>query len=635
MAKQDDIDSTEKLLELIRSNNQKSYEDFDEGSKPSGFGRLKIAFSNPIFRKATTIGVDLGHDDLKMIKMHRISENKFEMLDYTRVPFAADVSRDSEEFHQFLKPVIAEFAGRAKNVELWCTISSARVETRPLRIPKVPAKQLPNSVYWSYQKDAPFDEKDKVFDFEILGDIEDGGTIKTDVMAYTAPLEEVKALKELFLKAGFPLTGISIVPYAFQTLLRTRRIESDEPNVSSLYIGRDWSRIDIFSNGNLMLSRGIKAGVRTMIEALRKGIEGNRLELSLVKTAQDDTRRIRAVKRKLNLDFEKAQQHFFGLIHDSAFDIPDTREIAAREDNIFNMILPALERLVRQVERTLRHFSLNYDNARVGKIFISSGVRPHQRILDYMGEELGIPTEAINPFASSPNFLTMVPWPDSVSEQSSFAPAMGMALSSNGITPNFLHTYKDKEKAIIGQRINRGVLTGFFLIIAVCVGITFWQDMQIREKQTQRNFLEQKLASFNLRVDQDIILKLLDQHRAKNESILELSKTYLDLAVISEITSLTPANINLLSISADFGALPSQNEPADKKKQKTKAVPKKVIVLDGIIQGDRLNLESILAGYLMDLKNSPLFDQPSINKTSFEFYENREVLHFTAQLNLT
>ena len=91
-----------------------------------------------------------------------------------------------------------------------------------------------------------------------------------DVMAYTAYLEEVKALKNLFLKAGFPLTGISIVPYAFQALLRTPRIYSDEPNVSSLYIGRDWSRIDIFPNGNLKLSRGIQAGVRTMIEALCK-----------------------------------------------------------------------------------------------------------------------------------------------------------------------------------------------------------------------------------------------------------------------------------------------------------------------------------------------------------------------------
>jgi type IV pilus assembly protein PilM len=626
LARKDDISSTEKLLELIRSDNEKTYKDYDQDTPNTGLGRLKSVFRNPIsFSKATTIGIDLGHDDLKMVKVHRISDTKFEMLDYSRVPFDPEISRDSDEFHQFLKPALTDFCDRSKNIELWCTISSARVETRPLRIPKVSAKQLPNTVYWSYQKDAPFDDKEKVFDFEVLGDIEDGGTIKTDVMAYTAPLQEVKALKDIFARAGFPLTGVSIVPYAFQTLLRTRRIETDETNVSSLYIGRDWSRIDIFSNGNLMLSRGIKAGVRTMIEALRKGIEGNRLELSLVKTSDADTRRIRAVKQKLNLDFEKAQQHFFGMIHDETLNIPDTNEIAAREDNIFKMILPALERLVRQVERTLRHYALNYDNARVGKIFISSGVRPHQRILDYMGEELGIPTEAINPFASGSNFLTMVPWPDSVSEQSSFAPAMGMALASNGVTPNFLHTYKDKEKEVRSQRVNHGIFACIFVFIAMCVGIALYQDSEIREKEDQARFLQQKLASFNLRVDQSLILNLLDQYRAKNKSVMELSKTYLDLAVISEIAKLTPQDISLMSISADFGDLPSE-------KNKT---PEKKIILDGIIKGDRLNLESMLAGYLIMLKNSELFDQPTIDRKSFEFYENRGVLHFTAQLTLS
>jgi hypothetical protein len=45
-------------------------------------------------------------------------------------------------------------------------------------------------------------------------------------------------------------------------------------------------------------------------------------------------------------------------------------------------------------------------------------------------------------------------------------------------------------------------------------------------------------------------------------------------------------------------------------------------------------LESALAGYLLELKNSPLFDQPNISSKSFEFSGNNEVLRFKAQLNL-
>ncbi len=117
---------------------------------------------------------------------------------------------------------------------------------RYLKIPKVPQKQMPNAVYWSFKKITSFNEKDTTFDFEVLGDIQEGSSEKTEIMAYTAPTQEIKKLKDIFSKSGFPLAGISIVPFAFQNLLLNNWVGTDAKNVSSLYIGRDWSRIDIF-----------------------------------------------------------------------------------------------------------------------------------------------------------------------------------------------------------------------------------------------------------------------------------------------------------------------------------------------------------------------------------------------------
>ena len=57
-------------------------------------------------------------------------------------------------------------------------------------------------------------------------------------------------------------------------------------------------------------------------------------------------------------------------------------------------------------------------------------------------------------------------------------------------------------------------------------------------------------------------------------------------------------------------------------------------MVDGIIKGNRLTLESSLAEYLIALKNSPLFDQPTINKKSIEQLNNQTVIRFTAQLDL-
>ena len=151
----------------------------------------------------------------------------------------------------------------------------------------------------------------------------------------------------------------------------------------------------------VITSRGIKAGVRTMLEGLRKEIESSSKGLALVKAPDEDVGRIRAVKKKLKLDLELAQQYFFGYTPAATPEEEAGRKLSINENKIFLMIQPALERLVRQVERTIRHFALNYENTRISKIFISSGVSPHRKILSYIGEELGMPSEVLNPFSES------------------------------------------------------------------------------------------------------------------------------------------------------------------------------------------------------------------------------------------
>jgi type IV pilus assembly protein PilM len=635
LAKQNEISSTERLLDLIRSESQEGFTDSAFSSQEPA-GRRKSLLRNPIsFRKNITVGVDIGYDDLKLVKLKRVSENTYELLEYAKVPFDPEIPRENPKFHTFLRPTLAEFCGSLKAMDIWCTISSARVETRQLRIPKVSARQIPNAIYWTYQREAAFDEKEKVFDFEILDEVQEEQTTKINVLAYTAPLDEVISLKDMFAKAGFHLTGISIVPFAFQTLLRARRVESSEQQVASLYIGRDWSRIDIFSGGNLLLSRGIKAGVRTMMEGLRKEIESSSKGLSLVKAPDEDVGRIRAVKKKLKVDLELAQKFFFGYTPGAVLEGEGGRKLSINEDKIFLMIQPALERLVRQVERTIRHFALNYENTRISKIFISSGVSPHRKILNYIGEELGMPTEVLNPFSESANFLQHVPVPDTLSEQSSFAPAMGMALANNSRTPNFLFTYKDKRKDIRNRRINRIVFAGFLILMAVCVGISLIQEREIQAKDAQKKQLQQHLEGYNLRVDKNLILKLVQEIREKNRADQAIGKKYLNLAVISEVINLTPSNIRLLSIATQLGPLPDKTPKKEEKNKKQAAPPKpKVLILEGIVEGDRLTLESALAAYLMELKDSPLFDQPTISNKSFAFSGNNEVLRFTAKLNL-
>ena len=166
--------------------------------------------------------------------------------------------------------------------------------------------------------------------------------------------------------------------------------------------------------------------------------------------------------------------------------------------------------------------------------------------------------------------------------------------------------------------------------MALCVGVSFWQDRQVKAREFKLLQLRQQLNRFAVRVDKNLILKLVNETQTKLREVSEIGEKYFSVAVISEITDLTPVNVRLLSISTQVN-----NQPGKKKVPATgNAKEKGTLILDGIVQGNRLALESTLAGYLMELRNSPLFDQPTISKKSFERFESKEGLRFTARLKL-
>jgi Tfp pilus assembly protein PilN len=141
-----------------------------------------------------------------------------------------------------------------------------------------------------------------------------------------------------------------------------------------------------------------------------------------------------------------------------------------------------------------------------------------------------------------------------------------------------------------------------------------WQEQQIR-KDLQKPTAE-PARHFDVRVDKSLILKLVDQIRARNQSLRGIGDNLLGVAVLGEVANTIPANVRLLSINARLG---TAAQPAPGGKPDTS---KKVLVLDGVIFGDRATLEADLAAYLLTLKNSPLFKQPTISKKSMETMDN-------------
>jgi hypothetical protein len=361
-----------------------------------------------------------------------------------------------------------------------------------------------------------------------------------------------------------------------------------------------------------------------MIEAVAQEISKSKIDISQQSIEPSESSIFSIEEEGYILDIDEARKIFFDHISNAEpIRLEETGHIL-REHDVFGMIQPALERLVKQVERTLSHYYLHFNKERISKVYVSGQMSVYERLYVFMNEQLDIPIDTMNPFSMKLGYKGIALLPETLSEKEGFAPAIGMALSNNSLTPNFIYTYKDKQRQENARKVNQGILASILFFLAICFGLFLWGNHLIDQKKMELAKLQTEAESFKPLVSKNLIINLASKTQDKRKAVKQLGERYKGIAVINEISSITPSEIRLLSISADMG----------QKKQIDGKQPKQQIEMEGVVIGNRLTFESILAGYIVKLKDSPLFETPSIENKSFKYLDKKEVLVFSAKFDL-
>ena len=578
---------------------------------PPKTGRINIPLPRLIsLRKTSTVGIDIGHDHLRLVRAMETHGGKWKIIDRRRFDLPPKSSRDSPEFSAFLKSSLASACGSAKQSDLWVIMSAANVDVRHIRIPKVPKKQIANAVYWTVKKETPFDEREMLLDFETQGEVVEQGISKMAVMVYMAPRREIEVLRALFSRIGWPLTGISIVSFSMQNLFRTAWFPMDEGTMATLFIGNDFSQIDIFSATGLAMTRSIKAGLNSMVEALVYGFnEGHRHPKAPPLTIEQG----RKIVLSLSPDCQPLRETDAGF--------------ALGQEEVFEMIRPALERLARQVARTFEYYATTMPGEPIARVYVSGASNNYRPIVDYMGSQLGVASTVLDPLEGQ----DAVSCPDieddrSISERSAFGPALGLAFSNNDYTPNLLFTYKDKEREASVIRINRAVFAAFIVSVLICAGIFLFQNHAIAQKKRTIAGLETQIAELGPPVDRNRLLQMAAKVTQRRQLSRGYAERYLGMVLISELAALTPSNIRFTDLKINLG--PVQTGDASRQAGNAPKARAEEVTVEGLILGERPLFETSLASYVMALEASPLFQQVAIQKNVVESYIKGETLHF-------
>ncbi len=581
-ATKDEISSTAKLLDVIRG------EDASVSStsapliypSPSRGERVRELFQHlPLLRKRLVVGIAIGPDHLALVKMLPLSSTRNKLLDHRLVPFPQNSPVGSSSFSEFLRAVVIDFSGSLKQVSLWTSLPPSHGDLRQIRIPRKAASgELARTVYWVARKEMGFDEAEVFFDFEVQGEVAEAKDGKIWIMTYTAPRQAVREVKELFAKSGLELAGLTISPFIVQNLFRSDWVPtSGITTYADLLLGNDHSRLSIFHQGNLILTKVIDLGTDHLV--------------------------------------------------------PPADTDPADEESHLESIRPMLARYAGEIAAVIQYHCGQGKGEPIQKLFLSGSVIPGKALISGLSQHLGVKLMAVDLLNPANPFVSRLKPPPSRSERARYTPALGLALSANSRTPNILCPFAVKTRQTAVTRLNRVLLGAFAATFLVLGSLFLWQDQVHQQKRAELALLQQELAQFNPIADPGLVTDLAARLKAQQRALKGKAEKYLSLAVLSELSSITPETIRLLSITADFGGLP-QAASKDFDSDRIKGLSRSLI-LEGIVEGDGLSAEATLAHYLMRLGASPLFVDPAVHQSALEIsQEFGEVLHFFLRMGL-
>jgi Tfp pilus assembly PilM family ATPase len=490
------------------------------------------------FSSGINAGIVLGYTGLVYVIARVDGTKNAEIIAWGKEAYGEGITRKSPEFNDVVKQVLHKCLGKYRNAKIWCTIQSKGVETRFLVVPDAPSKHLAKAVLWAFKKEVSLGDDHIVFDFDVIGTRETKGRQELEILACSAPVSELDEIKSVFQYAGRPLTGITVTSFAFQNLFRTGFSGEGSQNIATLFIGTDWSRIDIFSNGYLILSRDIKTGTRSMDEVFVDQVEPEKQRLETVidmdrylsESAPEVSDNEKPVDDPENIVVPEVPKGMLELLE---------KGTAKDRELFFSRIIPVVNRLIRQMERTFEHFTMTSVGRKVERLYFTGPLCSFRRLLEFTGEQLNIPVHTIDPFPGEDH--------DDMTTFDEFVPATGLALSDNQHTLNFNFTYKDKEN----KRINRTVTCVLALMILVTAGAGFlFQKMTNSREMRHTATITQMTLDIAMRENtcgRATIMAYSDRLIEKKKQLEGLKKKAFGAAVLADISRVTQGHIRLTS----------------------------------------------------------------------------------------
>lgn len=364
-------------------------------------------FFNLFPSKQYLIGIDIGRSAVKVVQLK--DEARGIRLLYAGIkelPLSNGLNQE-----QVLVDALKELlkAGGIKKEGVATALSVKPPAIRYLAVPRMPKEELAEAVKWEAKKLLTTPLEELIIDFLIIGEVEEKGLKKYELLLVAADRQAVLSNLSIFKKAGIEVAAIDVNPLALlKTLKKSHRVGEKE-NVAIVDIGADQIDINIFKNGLLRFNRNIAGGGEEMTKA---------------------------ITRDLGLEYEEAEElkRLYGL---SDYSKPHEHKISGRiegnEDykkKVTDSLKPVVDRIILETQRSIDYYKAQFREGVISKIVLTGGVSLMPGLVEYFSMYFEAEVLIDNPFQNLRCDDTQVR--DLILMAPRFSTSVGLALRRSG-----------------------------------------------------------------------------------------------------------------------------------------------------------------------------------------------------------
>ncbi|MCG8607266.1 type IV pilus assembly protein PilM, partial [bacterium] len=532
-----------------------------------------------IFSNTQLVGIDIGATSIKYAVLNKTGR-VFKLVNcgmraLQREQAQADGNARADRIANILTN---EFKLKSyKNALLTSAVSGLEVIYKNIRVPKMGAKELAKAVPWACRKDFPFPIESTIFEYSVIEDKARKADEKLDVYVAAAQKEMVLNHVNLIRKSDSIPTKVSTIPAALWNLFSIMDKSYQSGCYAIIDIGGKSSHIVLINNGQLQFAREISTGGDDITQVLTGSIFVDGEEISISKKKAEGIKRKYGYLEKVNIESQE--------------DVIPLKEIAV-------LMHPVLEKLVKEVQRTIDFFKEKFGIESIQKMFITGGTALLKNIPAYLSSELNTEVDVLNPFdyISAKKFSNHE---DLNQLGPRLAVSLGLAIDKHkdlNLLPNEIRGVQASQTA---KKLFR-----YVAVIAMLAMVFLSQNVKRQLRSIENEFQRRKTDYEIDRPKREKFLNLqrkinaLNDVKAKYRKALDYkSDTAGHLKAISNII---PKNIALTSFTI------TQRETKDDE-NKQKVFIDEIVMLTGVaFQQD--SMEGInLAQFLLDLEKANYF----------------------------